>query len=139
MKNNKHLLADINPALSALMKAQKIQEQAASVGFDWIDLEQVLGKVKEELQEIEHELNQENQALEKIEEEIGDLIFTCVNLARHCQINSEAALGKANRKFSDRFAYIEQTLWRQGRDLSKTSLDEMELLWNAAKAVQYKK
>ena len=139
MKNNKHLLADINPALSALMKAQKIQEQAASVGFDWIDLEQVLGKVKEELQEIEHELNQENQALEKIEEEIGDLIFTCVNLARHCQINSEAALGKANRKFSNRFAYIEQTLWRQGRDLSKTSLDEMELLWNAAKAVQYEK
>ena len=127
------LLDGINKAIPALARAQKLQNRAATVGFDWNDIQAVLDKIKEEFDEVEAEINSDMRNTKKIEDEIGDLIFSCVNLARHFQIDSESALRKANKKFEKRFAFIESSLVEQGIDLDEATLEIMDQLWNEAK------
>ncbi len=127
------LLGGINKAMPALARAQKLQSRAATVGFDWHETQTVLDKIKEELEEVEEEINSETQSVEKIEDEIGDLLFTCVNLARHFSIDSESAVRKTNAKFEKRFAHIENTLKDQGTNLRDATLEMMDKLWNEAK------
>lgn len=127
------LLNGINQAMPALARAQKLQSRAATVGFDWNETQTVLDKIKEELTEVEEEINSETQNAEKIEDEIGDLLFTCVNLARHFHIDSESAVRKTNRKFERRFAYIEDSLREQGTDMRDATLEIMDKLWDEAK------
>ncbi len=128
-----NLLDGINPAMPSLSRAQKLQDRAATVGFDWNEPRAVLDKIKEELKEVEEEINSETLNTEKIESEIGDLLFTCVNLARHFKIDSESAVRRTNRKFEKRFAYIEYSLKDQGIKLQETTLEIMDKLWDEAK------
>jgi len=127
------LLDGINKSIPALARAQKLQNRAATVGFDWDDIQSVLDKIKEEFDEVEAEINSEFRITKKIEDEIGDLIFSCVNLARQFQIDSESALRNTNKKFEKRFAYIENSLMEQGIDLNEATLEIMDQLWNEAK------
>lgn len=122
------ILADIPAALPALMRAIKLQNRAARVGFDWPDREQVYSKLAEELQEVRDASTPDEQA-----EEIGDLLFVVANLARHLSVDAEDALRAANRKFERRFGYIETQMQAQGRTLEHATLDEMETLWVEAK------
>ncbi|QNL18718.1 nucleoside triphosphate pyrophosphohydrolase [Hyphobacterium sp. CCMP332] len=125
------LLDDVPLALPGLKRAQKLQKRAATVGFDWPDASRVLEKVDEELAEVREAIDLNDS--DKIEDEIGDLLFVCTNLARKLKVDSEAALRRANAKFERRFRYIEKTLKAQARDIRKTSLDDMEALWVEAK------
>jgi len=127
------LLDGINKSIPALARAQKLQNRAATVGFDWDDIQSVLDKIKEEFDEVEAEINSEFRNTKKIEDEIGDLIFSCVNLARQFQIDSESALRNTNKKFEKRFAYIENSLLEQGIELNEATLEIMDQLWNEAK------
>jgi len=127
------LLDGINQAMPSLSRAQKLQDRAATVGFDWNDPQAVMNKIKEELMEVEEEINSETRNAGKIEDEIGDLLFACVNLARHFRIDSETAVRKTNKKFERRFAYIEKSLIYQGIDLRDATLEIMDKLWNEAK------
>jgi tetrapyrrole methylase family protein / MazG family protein len=128
-KEGKGLLDGVPVALPALSQAQEHQDRAARVGFDWSEIEGVLDKIKEEIEEIK---NAETDF--ELASEIGDLFFAIVNLARWKHIDAESALRATNMKFKKRFAYIEQGAKKQGRDLSALSLDEMESLWQEAKA-----
>lgn len=127
------LLDEINSAQPAMSKAYTLQKRAASVGFDWSDVEPVFTKLAEEIQELRQAM-EDGGSKENIMEEIGDVIFSCINLARHARVNPEAALRATNRKFEHRFRYIEQTLAEQDRDLRDVPLAEMEVLWQEAKA-----
>jgi tetrapyrrole methylase family protein/MazG family protein len=114
--------------LPALSQAQEYQDRAARVGFDWPEIQGVLDKVKEEIEEIKNaETNFE------LASEIGDLFFALVNVARWKNIDAESALRGTNAKFKKRFAYVQQGAKKEGRDLSTLSLDEMESLWQEAK------
>lgn len=124
-------LDDIPINLPALTRASKLQSKAAKVGFDWNDPAQVLAKVREELAEVEDAA--ELGDAEAIEEEIGDLLFAAVNLARHHAVDPEASLRAGNAKFVRRFGYVECELNAQGRALTEASLAEMEALWQQAK------
>ena len=117
--------------LPALLRALKLQKRAARVGFDWPDPGQVLEKVAEEAAELVEARDQLTQA--QVEEEMGDLLFAMANLARHLEVDPEAALRRANRKFERRFKGIEGDLEAQGRTISEASLEEMEALWQAQK------
>jgi ATP diphosphatase len=119
-------------ALPALTRALKLQEKAGKVGFDWNDVRAVLDKIREEIIEVEAEIA-EGSALTQ-SNEVGDLFFAAVNLARHLKIDPEAALRSANAKFERRFAHIENRLAEGGRTPDGASLDEMERLWVEAKA-----
>ena len=119
-------------ALPALMRAQKLQRRAARVGFDWPDLAPVLGKIDEELAEIREALT-EGAAPEAVAEEIGDLLFACVNVARHLGVDAEVALRGCNAKFTRRFNHIESRLAEQHRTTEDASLEEMEDYWVEAK------
>lgn len=130
------LLADVATALPALSRAMKLQRRAASVGFDWTEVEEVAAKVREELSEVEAQVAADPRRPEQIEAEIGDLLFTVVNLARHLDVDPETALRGANRRFSTRFAFVEATLNKAGRSLDDASAMELEAAWNAAKAVE---
>ncbi|WP_430876107.1 nucleoside triphosphate pyrophosphohydrolase [Gilliamella sp. G0441] len=130
------LLDDIPNAIPALMKAEKIQKRCASVGFDWQELTPVLDKVKEELDEVEHELNKTVQDQSKIEEELGDLFFATVNLARHLKVKSELCLQRANHKFERRFKQVEAILKQNNRRLSDATLEEMEAAWQLVKQLE---
>jgi MazG family protein len=118
--------------LPALLRALKLQRRAARVGFDWPHVRDVLAKVREELSEIDAEL-QGTRQMARLQDEVGDLLFACANLARHLEIDPEAALRHANGKFERRFRHVERRLVEQGRDLPGASLDEMEALWQEAK------
>ena len=118
-------------ALPALLRAVKLQRKAARVGFDWPELAPVIDKIEEELNEIKGEL--EHRDRKRIEEEIGDLLFAVVNLARHLRIEPEAALHAANAKFSRRFRSVEQQLVSDGKRPGEASLEHMDTLWNAVK------
>jgi ATP diphosphatase len=122
-------LDDVPVALPSLMRAQKLQERAAKVGFDWANARDVLDKIAEEIDEIDPVLDDPKAAAE----EIGDLLFAAVNLARHARVDAESALRAANIKFERRFRSIENALARQDRTPSDATLDEMEELWNEAK------
>jgi ATP diphosphatase len=130
--NKAGLLDDISTVLPAMIRAEKLQNRAATVGFDWQDSEPVLNKVAEELAELEQEIKVAAEAT-RLTEELGDLLFSCVNLARHLKINSETALRLSNHKFAARFHYIEVELNRQGLTMEQASLEQMESLWQAAK------
>jgi MazG family protein len=127
------ILADLPIGLPALTRSAKLQRRAARVGFDWPELAPVLAKLEEELAEVKAELAAD-ASHERLEGEVGDLLFAAVNLARHLGIDGESALRQANQKFERRFRAIERGLRATGRDLEEASLDEMEALWQAAKA-----
>ncbi len=122
----------VNLNLPALRRAQKLQSRAATVGFDWHDASAVLDKLIEEVGELRRALSGRGDR-EAIREEMGDLLFTCVNLARHLDIDAEAALRSANHKFEARFRYIENALAAQDRSPADATLEEMDRLWEAAK------
>ena len=125
------LLDGVTLGLPALSRAEKLQQRAARAGFDWPEIAPVFDKVHEEIEEVRAELaGDDHQALE---DEIGDLLFACVNLARHAGVDPEQALRTANRKFVRRFNYVEQALAGQGRSLDEADLECMEALWNEAK------
>jgi len=126
------LLSSVKAGLPALARATQLQQKASTVGFDWNDPRAVLNKIREEADEIEAALDR-NDAQE-LAEETGDLMFALVNLARHVKADPEMALRAANAKFERRFAYIEHALEKQGRALGEATLDEMDELWNEAKA-----
>ena len=128
---NKTVLAGIPEALPALVKAYRIQDKAANVGFDWEKPQDVWAKVKEEIAEFEAEV--ENMDEEKATDEMGDLFFALVNAARLYKIRPDNALEKTNAKFIKRFNYIEQKAKEKGLSLKDMTLDEMETLWQEAK------
>lgn len=125
------LLDDVPRALPALSRAAKLQKRAAQVGFDWPAALPVVDKVREELDEI-LEAMVDNDA-EGIAEEVGDLLFSVVNLARHLKVDPETALRSANSKFDRRFRFIEQALRHLQRPIEECSLEEMDALWGEAK------
>ncbi len=126
------ILAGISLNLPALGRAQKLQLRAAHAGFDWNNIQDVMLKIEEELQELTSELSDPPDQM-RLQDELGDLLFSCVNLARHMNIDAESALRAANRKFEQRFRYIEETLHAQYRSLEDTSLKEMDKLWEESK------
>lgn len=128
---NKTVLAGIPDALPALVKAYRIQDKVANVGFDWEQPEDVWQKVKEEIAEFETELRAGNS--ERAEAEFGDILFALVNAGRLYKIRPDNALEKTNLKFMRRFGYIEQQAIAQGKRLQDMTLDEMEALWQEAK------
>lgn len=119
-------------ALPALTRAAKLTKRAARVGFDWPSTREVIAKLREELGELEAEIDAGDAA--KAREELGDLLFVCANLARKLDVEPEDALRAANAKFMRRFAHIERRLADQGRSPQESTLDEMDSLWNEAKA-----
>jgi ATP diphosphatase len=125
-------LVGVPLALPALSRALKLQEKAGKVGFDWNDVRAVLEKIREETAEVEAEIAQ-GSAL-ALSNEVGDLLFAAVNLARHLKVDPEAALRHANAKFERRFAHIEKSLAEAGQTPDSATLDEMERLWAKAKA-----
>ena len=126
------LLDDVPLALPALARAVKLQKRAARGGFDWPEAAQVLDKVEEETHELRAEL-QGGRVPDRIEDEVGDLLFTVANLARHLEVDPEEALRRTNRKFERRFRRIEAALRAGGRPMSEVALDQLEALWQAAK------
>ena len=128
------VLDDVPLALPALVRAAKLQRRAARVGFDWPEPGQVLDKFEEEIAELRAELRETDA--DRLADEIGDLLFAAVNLARHLEIDAEAALRRANAKFERRFRAIEQALRARGRRLEDASLDELEALWQQAKTAE---
>jgi MazG family protein len=127
------LMDDVPSALPALLRALKLQKRAASVGFDWASAPKVIEKLTEEANEIA-EAQAEGAPQEKIAEEVGDLLFVVANLARHLKVDPENALRSANEKFVRRFKFIEQSLAAEGKSPALATLDEMENLWQQAKA-----
>lgn len=130
-KKNNSILSDYPSQMPALSHAKRVAEQASSVGFDWSDPLAALNKVEEEIEELKKEIRAGHS--ERIAEEIGDILFAIVNVSRLAQINPEFALKNTNKKFVTRFRYIEEQLKKLGKDIAKTSLDEMEDLWQQAK------
>ncbi|XBT45145.1 nucleoside triphosphate pyrophosphohydrolase [Pseudomonas viridiflava] len=125
------LLDDVPAALPALSRAAKLQKRAATVGFDWPAALPVLDKVREELDEVLQAMADGDA--DALEDEIGDLLFATVNLARHLKHDPEHALRRANRKFERRFRFIEQALRASGRPIEDCNLDELDALWGEAK------
>ena len=125
------LLGGIPRALPALVEAQQIAGKAAGAGFDWENAEQVIDKLHEELAEFNQA--RRNATHSELEDEVGDLLFVIVNLARFVQVDPEQALRRTNAKFRQRFGYIERKLSEQGRTLQQATIDEMEALWQEAK------
>jgi ATP diphosphatase len=125
-------LAGVPAGLSALARALKLQQKAGKVGFDWNDPRAVLAKIREEADEIEASLDDRPA----VAGEIGDLLFAVVNLARHLEVDPEAALRGTNLKFERRFAAIEDALAAQGKTPAQSTLEEMDALWDAAKAAE---
>ena len=128
---NKSVLSGVPDALPSLIKAYRIQDKARNVGFDWEDRQDVWKKVHEELAELEVELNKEDK--EKSTEELGDFLFSVINAARLYKLNPDNALEKTNRKFINRFNYIEAHSIKIGKPLKDMTLGEMDALWNEAK------
>ncbi len=131
-EGNRSVLAGVPVSLPAMVKSHRIQDKARAVGFDWDEREQVWDKVLEEINEVRQELGNGNSR-ERIEEELGDLLFSVVNAARLYDIEPETALERTNRKFIKRFKYLEKKAEEMGRSLKEMSLDEMEAIWQEAK------
>ena len=127
------VLDDVAAGLPPMMRALKLQKRAARVGFDWPDINPVINKLHEETDELREELAQAQLDSAKVEDEVGDILFVAVNLARQAGVDPETALMKCNSKFEKRFKYIEQQVEKNGKDLKDTSLEEMETHWQAAK------
>jgi len=130
-KNRKSRLDGVPETLPALTRAQRIQEKASYTGFDWEKIEQVWEKIHEEIQELKEAQSNGNKY--HIEEEIGDVIFSIVNLARFLNISAESALRKTNRKFLTRFKDVETELKKRGKEVEDSNLEEMDEIWNTVK------
>ena len=130
-KKRKSRLDGVPETLPALTRAQRIQEKASYTGFDWKKIEQVWEKIHEEIQELKEAQSNGNKY--HIEEEIGDVIFSIVNLARFLNISAESALRKSNKRFEKRFKFIEESCEKQGRSVDGLSLSEQDDLWEKAK------
>lgn len=130
-EGNKSVLGGVPKSLPAMVKANRIQEKARGVGFDWDNASQVWEKVQEELFEFQDEVAANNQ--EKMEDEFGDVLFSLINYARFVNINPENALEKTNVKFIKRFQYLEEKAIIDGKSLENMTLEEMDVYWNEAK------
>ena len=128
---NKTVLSGVPVALPSVIKAERIQEKARNVGFDWEKKEDVWQKVQEELGELRAEIEKGDR--QRSEEELGDYLFSLINMARLYHINADNALERTNQKFISRFNYVEARAKEQGRSLKDMSLEEMDELWNEAK------
>ena len=133
-EGNRSVLAGVPVSLPAMIKSHRIQDKVRAVGFDWDHREQVWDKVLEEIQEVQQEMN-DGQEKERMEDEIGDLLFSIVNAARLYDIEPETALERTNRKFIKRFKYLERKALEMGRSLKEMSLQEMEAIWQEAKSM----
>lgn len=135
-KNANHLsiLDDVSRTLPSLMRSEKLQKRAAKEGFDWPDINGVLKKVHEELDEVQQEFDAKTQDKEKIEDEIGDLFFSCINLSRHAGLDAEQCVRKANLKFERRFRELEKIAYNKGFHVNETNTDELEKLWQEVKS-----
>jgi len=136
-EERKSALAGIPPQMPALMKAQKLTEKAARVGFDWEHVDQVFAKVLEELRELEETMVAGDQ--ERMEAELGDLLFAIVNLGRFLTLDPEQALGKTISRFTKRFTFIEDALHGSGKSMKDATLAEMDLLWEEAKTREHER
>jgi len=130
------VLDGVAQALPALVRAEKLQKRAARVGFDWDDVDGVVDKVREELAECEQTFSEHADPTERVHE-IGDLLFSCVNLARHLGVDAEQALRSANHRFERRFQRVEVCLRASGKAPDRTHRDEMERLWETVKHEGY--
>ncbi|MEK9559802.1 MAG: nucleoside triphosphate pyrophosphohydrolase [Flavobacteriaceae bacterium] len=130
-EGKKSVLEGVPRSLPALVKAQRIQEKAAGIGFDWEQPEQVFDKVREELQEFSEEVTRQDK--DRMESEFGDILFALINYARFLKINPENALERTNKKFIYRFQYLEERAREEGKSLSEMTLDEMDVYWEEAK------
>ena len=128
---SKSILAGVPKSLPALVKAHRIQDKVRSVGFDWDERSQIWDKVKEELSELQLEIDRQDK--EKMEAEFGDLLFSMVNAARLYNIDPEIALERTNKKFMKRFNYLEEQTIKKGRSLQDMNLHEMNEIWEKAK------
>lgn len=134
-EDDQGVLSGVPLPLPALSRALKLQQKASSVGFDWDNASAVLSKIREETDEITEAL--EAGGIDAVRDEIGDLLFAVANLARHADVDPEAALRGTNDKFVRRFSHIERSLAAQGRLPNQSGLDEMEALWQQAKNIEY--
>ena len=131
------ILDDITSTLPAMVRAAKLQKRAASVGFDWPDITAVIKKMHEELDELDQVLTDTPQNKERLQDEIGDILFVAANLARKAGLDPETALLGCNRKFERRFHFIEERLNDQNCRLEDASLEQMESLWQEAKKLDF--
>ncbi|MFV3073121.1 nucleoside triphosphate pyrophosphohydrolase [Niveispirillum fermenti] len=129
-------LDGITPGLPALTRAVKLQKRAARVGFDWARADEILDKIEEEIGELRAEMKASRPEKARVQDELGDLLFALVNLARHLDIDPETALRGTNFKFDRRFRFVEQALAEKGKTPEASSLDEMEALWGQAKKAE---
>jgi MazG family protein len=134
------MLDGVSARVPALMEAHQLSSKAARVGFDWEKVEDIFEKLKEEVEELQTAIQQHKSSNAErdhgqVREEIGDVLFAVTNIARHLQVEPEAALKLTNRKFRKRFKYIEKSLERDGRTFDSASLAEMESMWQEAKQV----
>ncbi|WP_028891895.1 nucleoside triphosphate pyrophosphohydrolase [Tenacibaculum sp. 47A_GOM-205m] len=130
-EGNKSVLEGVPKSLPAVVKANRIQDKVAGVGFDWEEPHQVWEKVQEELSELNEEIKNNNQ--EKIEKEFGDVLFSMINYARFIGVNPENALEKTNKKFINRFQFLEEAAKKEGKQLSDMTLAEMDVHWENSK------
>src|SRR6266508_757787 len=130
-KTGKHYLDSLPAALPALMRAQKVQSKVARVNFDWTEVGDVIAKVEEEIQELKQAIQEQDR--KSIEDEVGDLLFAVVNLARKCKLDAETALQGATDKFVFRFNRLEDELQSRGKKLGDVDLAEMDKIWNQIK------
>lgn len=128
------ILDGISTALPSSTRSLKLQQRAARVGFDWPDLKDVLVSLRSELDELESEIRERNK--DAMEDELGDVYFAVVNLARHLEIDPDTALRRTNRKFERRFRAIEERLAQQGRTVKNSNLEEMDRIWNEVRAAE---
>ena len=129
------ILANIPQGMTPLLRAQKMQKKCSKVGFDWTELAPVVDKVYEEIEEVLAEVNVSEPDQQAVEEEIGDLLFAVVNIARHTSVNAETALIKANRKFEKRFRLVEQVIESQGLSMQSANTQQMEAAWQKIKSL----
>jgi XTP/dITP diphosphohydrolase len=126
----KSVLEGVPKSLPAMVKATRIQEKARGVGFDWDHKEQVLGKIKEEIEELHSEVQ---AGSDRIEDELGDVLFSVINYSRFIGIDPESALERTNKKFIKRFQYLEKEVGEQGKSLDTMTLEEMDEIWEESK------
>lgn len=136
---NPSILDNVPQAFPALLRAEKLQKKCTKVGFDWNNVQDVIEKVEEEIQEVKQELACSQQDPRKINEEVGDLLFAMVNLSRHLKCNAEESLRQANNKFERRFRAVEQKLQSQNKTFEQSNLMEMDILWDEVKKEEKQK
>lgn len=130
---NKSVLAGVPRSLPSLVKAERIQDKARGVGFDWDNRDQVWEKVQEELEELKVEVDKDS---DRVEEELGDVLFSVINYARFIGVSPDQALERTNRKFIKRFSYLETESKKDGKSMGEMSLEEMDVYWNRAKTAE---